>query len=217
MAQTETKKTKTLEQILAEFEPLNKVVFEPIQVEPQRAAQPLLPPTFTTTSHPFDYFTLFFTHDLLELITKHTNQYAAIQRIQREEIQAQREWIELVIEELYVFIGAIIYMGIHKEPRLSMYWNSDPNKGPIHTIISHLSLTRFEQIKRYCHISDSHSDKVAGLDLPTNKRWWYKLEPLASSLQASFQEYYSPSSEVSIDEIMVRCFGRLVTPLCLNN
>jgi Transposase IS4 len=217
MAQTETKKTKTLEQILAEFEPLNKVVFKPIQVEPQRAAQPLLPPTFTTTSHPFDYFALFFTHDLLELITKHTNQYAAIQRTQREEVQAQRDWFDLAVEELYVFIGAIIYMGIHAEPNIPLYWNSDPNKGPIHTIKSHISLTRFQQIKRYCHISNSQSDKVAGLDLPTNKRWWYKLEPLSSSLQASFQQYYSPSSEVSIDEIMVRCFGRLVTPLYLNN
>jgi hypothetical protein len=202
---------QTLDQILAEFEPLEEVVFEPIQVESQRAAQPLLPPTFTTTSHPFDYFTLFFTHDLLQLITKHTNQYAATQRIQSRE-ERQREWHDLVVEELYVFIGAIIYMGIHKEPDISMYWNSDPNKGPIHTIKSHISLTRFEQIKRYCHISDSISDKAASFDLPTNKQWWYKLEPLSSRLQASFQKYYSPS-EVSIDEIMVRCFGRLVIPL----
>jgi len=43
-----------------------------------------------------------------------------------------------------------------------------------------------------------------------NKIWWYKLEPLALTIQASFQKYYSPSSEVSINELMVWCFGRLV-------
>jgi hypothetical protein len=201
----------TLDDILAQFEPLEKVIFEPIQVEPQRAAQTLLPPTFSIYSQPFDYFTLFFTSDLFQLITKHTNEYAAIQRKKAKE--GQREWFDLAVEELYVFIGSIIYIGIHEEPDISMYWNSDPYKGPIHTIKTHISLTRFEQIKRYCHISSSESDKLAGYELPSNKKWWYKVEPLASSFQASFQQYYSPSSEVSIDEIMVRCFGRLVTPL----
>ena len=68
----------TLDQILTRFEPLEKVVFEPIQVEPQRAVQPLLLLTFITASYPFDYFALFFTYDLLQLITKYTNQYTAI-------------------------------------------------------------------------------------------------------------------------------------------
>jgi Transposase IS4 len=70
-----------------------------------------------------------------------------------------------------VFIGGIIYIGIHNELDLSMYWNSDPNKGPLHTIKSHISLRRFEQIKRYCHISDSIRDKATRLNLPTNKQW----------------------------------------------
>ena len=147
----------TLEQILSQFEPLEKVVFEPLQTEPQRAAQPLLPPTFSTTTHPFDYFALFFTHSLFQLITKHTNEYVAIQRIQAG--QGDREWYNLVVEELYVFIGAIIYMGIYTEPSIPMYWNTDPTKGPIHTIKSHITLNRFQQIKRYCYISDSRADK----------------------------------------------------------
>jgi hypothetical protein len=89
-----------------------------------------------------------------------------------------------------------------------MYWNTDFNKGPLHSIPSHISLRRFEQIKRYCHISCPISDQQRGYYLPSNKIWWYKVEPLASTLQASFQRHYSPSSEVSIDELMVRCFGR---------
>jgi hypothetical protein len=130
--------------------------------------------------------------------------------------EGTREWSDLLVEELYVFLGAIIYMGIHDEPEVSMYWNTDINKGPLHTIPKHISLRRFEQIKRYCHISCPRSDESTGYHLPSNKKWWYKVEPLASSLQATFQQYYSPSSEVSIDELMVydalegKCYSLLI-------
>ena len=86
-----------------------------------------------------------------------------------------------------MFIRAIIYMGIYEEPSLAMYWNTDINKGPLYTLPHHISLHRFEQIKRYYYISCSESDIRAGYDLPTNKRWWYKLEPLASGIQVSSQ------------------------------
>ena len=134
------------------------------------------------------------------------NKYTAIYRTNIEE--GQREWTDLLMEELHVFISAIIYMGVHEEPEVSLYWNTDFNIGPIHSIPTHISLRRFQQIKRYCHISCPESDEQNGYHLPSNKVWWYKVEPLASALQASFQRYYSPSSEVSIDELMVRCFGR---------
>ena len=91
-----------------------------------------------------------------------------------------------------------------------MYWNTDFTRGPLHPIPNHISLCRFEQIKRYCHISCPESDERNGFHLPTNKMWWYKLEPLASSIQAASQCYYSPSSEVSIDELMVQCYGRYI-------
>jgi hypothetical protein len=206
---TAPKKARTLDEILAEFGPVDQVVFEPIELESHKDAQALLPATFSSQSHPYDYFALFFTLELVQLITTHTNQYAAMQRLHKNQ-ERQREWNNLIADELYVFIGALIYMGVHHEPNISMYWNTDKNKGPIHAISQHLSLRRYEQIKRFCHISDSERDSREGFNLPTNKKWWYKLEPLASRLQASFQVYYAPSSEVSIDEIMVRCFGRLV-------
>jgi hypothetical protein len=165
-----TPKARSLKEILAEFKPIDQVIYEPIELEPHRDVQALLPPTFSTKSHPFDYFTLFFTPQLFSTITKHTNQYVAIQR--RENVQErQREWDPLIPEELYVFLGVIIYIGIHLEPSISMYWNIDFNKGPLHPVSNHITLRRFEQIKRYYYISCSESDKRAGNDLPSNKRW----------------------------------------------
>ena len=137
-------KARSLEDILAEFDSIDQVVFEPMKLEEHCNAQALLPPTFpTTSSHPFDYFALFFTHELFETITTNTNRYAAIQRIRAGE-EGIREWANLLVDELYVFIGAIIYMGIHEEPDASMYWNTDFNKGPLHTIPSHISLHRYQ-------------------------------------------------------------------------
>jgi hypothetical protein len=200
-------KSRSLEDILHEFGPIKEVSYTPFNIEQPRPAKALLPSTFPIQPHPYDYFTLFFTPDLFRTITTNTNRYANIQRIQGAD-SGLREWSDLLLEELYVFIGAIIYMGIHKEPQIPMYWNTDFNQGPLHSISSHISLRRFEQIKRYCHISCLDSDQKEGYHLPSNKIWWYKVEPLASALQVSFQLYYSPSSEVSIDELMVRCFGR---------
>jgi hypothetical protein len=68
-----TPKARSLEEILAEFKPIDQVIYETIKLEPHRDGQALLPPTFLTKSHPFDYFTLFFTPEIFSTITKHTN------------------------------------------------------------------------------------------------------------------------------------------------
>jgi hypothetical protein len=207
MQGTSQSKALSLEDILHQLGPIKDVSFEPFQPEQPTKARPILPPSFPSKPHPFDYFSLFFTAPLFQTITTNTNRYASLQRMKVPQERA-REWSDLLLEELYVFIGVIVYMGVHEEPAIPMYWNSDFNKGPLHPITNHISLQRFQQIKRHCHISDPQSDEESGYHLPSNKIWWYKLEPLASSIQASSQRLYSPSSEVSIDELMVRCFGR---------
>jgi hypothetical protein len=178
-------KAQSLEDILLKLGPITNVSYDPFQCEPRQSAKALLPTSFPPKPHPFDYFSLFFTHDLLQTITINTNRYANIRRLQVAQERA-REWTDLLVEELYVFLGAIIYMGVHKEPQIGMYWNTSFNKGPLHTISNHISLHRFEQIKRYCHVSCIESDERNGYHLASNKIWWYKLEPLASALQASF-------------------------------
>ena len=62
-------------------------------------------------------------------------------QVQQEKAQ---EWTELFTEELYIFIGAIIYMGVYNKPLLDMYWNTDFNKGPLHLIPTYISLNCFK-------------------------------------------------------------------------
>jgi hypothetical protein len=70
-----------------------------------------------------------------------------------------------------MFLGVIIYIGVHKEPRVKMYWNTDFNKGPLHSIPNHISLCRFKQIKQYCHILNPKYNQEQGYHLPSNKIW----------------------------------------------
>ena len=119
---TKSKKRKapSLEDILHEFGPINEVSYTPFQIKQLQPAKALLPSTFPTQLHLYDYFTLFLTNDLLYMITTNINQYANIHRIQVAD-KGLREWLDLLVEGLCVFIGAIIYMGVHKEPQIEMY------------------------------------------------------------------------------------------------
>ena len=165
-------KALSLEDILLQLGPITEVQFDPFQPEPKQLPKAQLPSSFPQNPHPFDYFSLFFTPDLFQTITSNINRYASAERlyIPAKEEKA-REWTDLLLKELYVFIGTIIYMGVYEEPRIDMYWNTDFNKGPLHSITNHISLCRFEQIKRYCHISNIEQDQVKGYHLPSNKIW----------------------------------------------
>jgi len=112
-------------------------------------------------------------------------------------------------------IDIYIYMGIHKELQIPQYWNSNIHLGLIHTISSYISLCWFEQIKRYCYISDVEDDIRQQRNIGDN--WWHKLEPLALSLQSTFVRYYIPSSEVSINKPMVQCFSRSIHTYKMTN
>ncbi|PVH75547.1 hypothetical protein DL98DRAFT_518555, partial [Cadophora sp. DSE1049] len=190
-------KLEAIEAILNEFEPIKDVSFEPFKYETLQPTKATLSPDFPATAKPYDYFTLFFTPTFLQIITSNTNRYANLQRI-RVKQERSRQWRKLLVEELFVFIKILVYMGIHEEPRIDMYWNTDKKRSPIHTISAYIALNRYKEIKKYCHISNPENDERLSRHLPTNTIWWYKIKLL----------YYSPSSEVSINELIVRCFSR---------
>lgn len=113
--QPNKQKARSLEDILLQLGPITNVSFEPFKCEPTQTAKALLSPSFPSNAHPFDYFSLFFTRDLFRTITTNTNRYASKQR-EHMAGERVREWSDLLVDELYVFIGAIIYMGVYDEP-----------------------------------------------------------------------------------------------------
>jgi len=113
-------KSKVLEDIINKLGLVTNVSYTPFECEPRQPAKALLPASFPSNPRPFDYFSLFFTPNIFKTITMNTNQYVGIYRMQVQQERAQ-EWSELFLEELYTFVGVLIYMGIHYEPRIKLY------------------------------------------------------------------------------------------------
>jgi hypothetical protein len=68
------RKEHSLQEILDEFSPLIDITYKPVKVEDYREAYAHLLPTFIEYSYLYNYFALFFTPNLFNLITKNTNE-----------------------------------------------------------------------------------------------------------------------------------------------
>jgi len=86
--------------------------------------------------------------------------------------------------------------------RTPLYWNKKA-EFPIDEISCYMSQYRFEQLKRYFHVSPVNSNAPR----PARQDWAQKLQPLASQLESHFQRYIIPASNISVDEIMVPFTG----------
>lgn len=153
-------------------------------------------------------FTLFFPEDIFNIMSSSTNAYASYHRGVDEDSDffSYRHWQTTNEHEIRVFIGALIYMGAHRSPRVDRFFRRIYPMGlapaPIHVPMQYMTNFRFEQLKRYIHISGPRTPD------PNKKEWWYRLEPLARRFRENCQRYYTPGSSLSVDEIMVRCYGR---------
>ena len=68
---------------------------------------------------------------------------------------------------------------------------------PYHCISRFQSQNRFEQIKRYLHIGNEDTYKLP------REQFFSKLDPLASKLRNNWKSAITPSSFLSIDEMMI--------------
>src|SRR5436305_12392234 len=91
----------------------------------------------------------------------------------------------------------------------------------IKQIADYMLLVRFEEIYCYihtrCQLEEETSERVveeddAEVDLDEDRRvdavWYGKLELLAQPIREKFKRYIKLQTEVSIDEMMVRCTRR---------
>jgi hypothetical protein len=96
------------------------------------------------------------------------------------------------------------------------------NPGPTHRVRQYMTLKRFQQLKRYLHVSspENKNDPILILDPAhepdenqydpdlVGRIWWYKVEPLAGQFRSASRRLYTPPDTVAFGELMIRCFGR---------
>ena len=114
------------------------------------------------------------------------------------------KWYNTNEEELGLFLGMLIAMGIHQLPSLEDYWSTDPLLG-VPGITAGMSYKRFRAIRSSLHINDNTT--AVGRDQPGFDRL-HKVRPLLKIVNQNCLPTYNPSQNCSIDEAMVAFKGR---------
>ena len=118
----------------------------------QRPPTIQLPP-YTDTDL-YSLFTLFLTEAHFQTIAANTNRYAEVKGAGSK---GKRAWWPTSAAEIKVFVAVFIYIGIVRLPEYDDYWSS---KFGTFIYSLYISLNRFEDLKRYLHISDPTSNNL---------------------------------------------------------
>nr|CAI5852091.1 unnamed protein product [Callosobruchus analis] len=106
---------------------------------------------------PYDFYRLFLTDEILELITEQTNIYANQKANNKDPSRKTKSkpWVPTNTEEIKTFFGIIIWMGLFKLPQLRDYWAQnflyENNMKKI------MSRNRFEQLLATLHFNDNET------------------------------------------------------------
>ncbi|KAG5765966.1 hypothetical protein H9Q72_005948 [Fusarium xylarioides] len=120
--------------------------FEPLHLEERD------PVITSEATEPVDLFLRFLPEKIVKKWAQYTNE--AADRKSREDPDFQRLWKPVNRGEVYLFIGIIIYIGLHKEADLDSYWvtATEENLLPFHPISRYMSRDRFYQLWRRLRI-----------------------------------------------------------------
>ena len=113
-------------------------------------------------------------------------------------------YYKTTISEMYLFLGIIIAMGVHRLPSFADYWSLNSLLGVPGISIS-MPIDRFEAILRYLHVNDNTTAVPRGEE---GYDRLHKLRPLIERLRNTWRTCYNPPREQSIDERMVGFKGR---------
>ena len=132
-----------------------------------------------------------FDDSVMDLLVTETNRYA------KQNPPGDRyRWYDTSDNELKLFLGMIIAMGIHRLPQLEDYWCSDPLLG-VPGIVSGMPIDRFKVLLQCMNRDDPDYDRL------------HKIRPLISMARENFMKEYQLHREISIDEAMVVLKGRV--------
>ena len=186
-------------------------------------------------NRPIDYFSLLVTEDMLQNTVTQTNLHAQ-QYIDNNDIPPHsrvRRWSKSLfdINELRRFFAIIILMGLVRYPQIESHWAvlwpftnthcssvsaaHNPMSRYYNVQISKIRLNpsqimkrdRFTLILRFLHLNDNRNYKKRG---EPGHDPLFELRPFLEPLIAHFQQCYTLSKEICVDETMIGFKGRLI-------
>jgi hypothetical protein len=206
--------TLGLQGVMEEAKPLKDVQFEAFDPRVPREPKVNIPSNIDP-SDPLALLDLFIPPEIYTTIAENTNLYAIAHDAPTTPTPTnQRYWWPTDANEIRVLFSVFYYMGVHREPNYTVYWETPKPNGPIHALSKHMSLNRYENLRRYLHISKpaseaSESPQSHLEDSSEDKElWWWRLEPMISTFRLGCQRYLVLGTAVAIDEIIVRFHSR---------
>jgi Transposase IS4 len=104
-------------------------------------------------------------------------------------------------EEVGAFFGALLLMGYHpRSGPIENYWKESTDK-PLYPIRSYISQKSFQQIARYLKINHPNENLK-------EEDWFKKIEPLSRHFRTVAKQLWTPSSTISVNEVLVQSKGR---------
>lgn len=155
-----------------------------------------------SSPRPFDFFTLFFDDEVVNLLLVETNKYAQ-DKLNGPDISNNsriNKWTDIDKDELDVFVGIVMWVGLVKMPSISQYWRNTILYRS--AVLLYMSRNRFELILSVIHVSDNNNASV-------NNRL-HKIQPLVDVLVDKFNNVLIPGKNVCVEESMVPYIGRLL-------
>uniref|UniRef100_A0AAR2LS26 PiggyBac transposable element-derived protein domain-containing protein n=2 Tax=Pygocentrus nattereri TaxID=42514 RepID=A0AAR2LS26_PYGNA len=143
---------------------------------------------------PFDIFQLFFSADVVGALVQNTNQNA-------KRTKTAHSWKELSVEELYRFLGLVLYTGLVKAPSLPCYWSSQ-SLFKFEFPASVMTQARFEAIASCFHLSDPEAAAINESKAGTAEYDpLHQLKPLLNDLMTSCKRYFHPFRSLTITQV----------------
>lgn len=173
--------------------------FQPLEIEEFEPHINKLPDS------PLLLFQAFVPISLVQLWVEYTNEHVEfLQRESKPTFQARlQSWVPTTVAEVYLWLGILIYMGIHKEIRLEDHWKAPTLEShlPTHSIIKFMTFNRFELLLRHIRIFPAHITN--NLPSPYNR-----IEQWSQHIQQVSTAFVELGTCLSVDECMIRFTGR---------
>ncbi|KAH8018412.1 hypothetical protein HPB51_005825 [Rhipicephalus microplus] len=149
------------------------------------------PEVASTCQQPLVYFSKYFTEQIFEDLAEFTNRYV---------LQRDGAVLATTKEEIKIFFGMLMLMGVLKYPRVRMYWQTATR---IPAIADSMGVKRFFKIRGALHISDANEERD-----PNSQDKFWKVRPLLEAVRSRCLQLV-PLEQNSIDEQMVPFTGRI--------
>ncbi|XP_064387842.1 piggyBac transposable element-derived protein 4-like [Halichondria panicea] len=139
-----------------------------------------------------DFVKLLWPDSLCEHIAEQTNLYATQ--------CGAKSWKGTHRDEIWVFIGIILEMGIHRLPKYTDYWSTNRLLG-VQAVKDTMPFNRFKSLRRYLHCDDNTC-------IVDSRKITSKIHTVLETLSTNYLAKYHPSQELSVDEMMIKYKGR---------